>query len=462
MNSRREFINGAGAVALMSAVCPPSFAGSAQRRLRAGIVSDIHVRGPGWTLDPFIAALKWFDAQKVDVVAVAGDLTDFGLVEELRHVGKAWDDVFPGGRAGDGRAVEKVFVTGNHDNHFYNHAHVKKKYPDADERFARSIARDFDAAWRECFHEPFKPFSVKTVKGYRFVAVNYAQKGLAAFIEKNKAEFADLSKPFFYVQHQHLRDTCHGPMAWGRDKGESTRALSAFPNAVAFSGHSHYPLTDERAIWQGSFTSIGTASLKYIAPPEFCDYENGFSPGKDREKEMEGLAWSRSQHLMLMDVFDDRLVIARHALENGEFVSLGADWTIPVPFAEPPPYAFAARSGRIPAPQFAADAKIEIELRDGVNRKKKPRRQVQLRFPEATAAGRVFDYEVKVEPLDPSRKTLTRYVLSPNFHLGKRAYASASCVFGADELPDGCRFTVVPRSSFGRQGNPLASEVWRR
>ncbi|MBO5904516.1 MAG: metallophosphoesterase [Clostridia bacterium] len=275
MNSRREFINGAGAVALMSAVCPPSFAGSAQRRLRAGIVSDIHVRGPDWTLDPFIAALKWFDAQKVDVVAVAGDLTDFGLVEELRHVGKAWDDVFPGGRAGDGRAVEKVFVTGNHDNHFYNHAHVKKKYPDADERFARSIARDFDAAWRECFHEPFKPFSVKTVKGYRFVAANYAQKGLAAFIEKNKAEFADPSKPFFYVQHQHLRDTCHGPMAWGRDKGESTRALSAFPNAVAFSGHSHYPLTDERAIWQGSFTSIGTASLKYITPPEFCDYENG-------------------------------------------------------------------------------------------------------------------------------------------------------------------------------------------
>jgi hypothetical protein len=72
----------------------------------------------------------------------------------------------------------------------------------------------------------------------------------------------DPSLPFFYVQHPHLKDTCYGPWAWGHDAGITTKTLSAYPNAIAFSGHSHYSLTDERTIWQGAFTSVGTGSFR--------------------------------------------------------------------------------------------------------------------------------------------------------------------------------------------------------
>ena len=34
----------------------------------------------------------------------------------------------------------------------------------------------------------------------------------------------DPSRPFFYVQHPHLKDTCYGPWAWGHDKGAATKA----------------------------------------------------------------------------------------------------------------------------------------------------------------------------------------------------------------------------------------------
>ena len=49
----------------------------------------------------------------------------------------------------------------------------------------------FDAAWRECFYEPFEPFSVKEVKGYRFRGVQYGRKGLADFVCKRKHLFEE-------------------------------------------------------------------------------------------------------------------------------------------------------------------------------------------------------------------------------------------------------------------------------
>ena len=48
----------------------------------------------------------------------------------------------------------------------------------------------------------------------------------------------------------------------------STRVLSAFPNAVAITGHSHMPLTDDLAVWRGAFTSVAAASLSYGFWPE--------------------------------------------------------------------------------------------------------------------------------------------------------------------------------------------------
>jgi len=81
------------------------------------------------------------------------------------------------------------------------------------------------------------------------------QGAIAAFLESHRDELAG-SKPFFYTQHFHPKGTCSAPWAWGEDKGYSTAALSAFPNAVSFTGHSHTPITDDRTLWRGAFTSV--------------------------------------------------------------------------------------------------------------------------------------------------------------------------------------------------------------
>lgn len=431
-----------------------TFASQAKPYLRMGVLSDTHVRKPGWTLDPFIGALRWFDSQKVDGVIIAGDIVDQGLTEQLRHVGTAWDSIFPDNKAVDGRRVEKVFVTGNHDNHFWKHSSAAKLYPDEKERFERSIAKDFNAAWTECFHEEFIRLYRKEIKGYSFLGFQYGSKGLTEFIEKEKATL-DPSKPFFYVQHQHLKDTCYGSWAWGRDRGESTKALSKFPNAVAFSGHSHYSLTDERSVWQGSFTSIGTASLSYIGVPDNVFYENARDEEK-RVKEMPSFSLRGGKHGMLMDVFADRIVLQRRNFATKDVDSLGPDWTIPLPFAEPPPFSFASRASKVAVPKFPESAKVTVVSRDGENRDKVKRRQLSVEFPVATEGGRVFDYEVRVLEPGAESPSLVRRVISPTFHLShKNDKGTVSCVFAASELPSKCTFAVYPRTSFGRCGKPI-------
>ena len=456
---RRSFIK--SALAASAVPYMRTFAAQAKPFLRMGILSDTHVRSPGPTLDPFVGALKWFDAQKVDGVVIAGDIVDQGLTEQLRHVGAAWDSVFPGGKASDGRAVEKVFVTGNHDNHFWKHASAKKLYPDEKERYDRSIAKDFNAAWTECFHEEFIRLYRKDIKGYPFLGFQYGSKGLGGFIEKERATL-DPSKPFFYVQHQHLKDTCYGPWAWGQDGGESTAALSKCPNAVAFSGHSHYPLTDERSVWQGAFTSIGTASLSYIAAPDCTFYENARDDEK-RVKEMPVFAARNGKHGMLMEVFADRIVLSRKNMLPGTVEPLGPDWTIPLPFAEPPPFAFASRAAKVSVPEFPANSRVAVKEHDGANRDRVKHRQVAVEFPAATAGGRVYDYEVRAEASGDDGKALVRRIVSPTFHLPRnRDKGKARCVFSAAELPAKCSFSVYPRNSFGVCGKPVKSGVWER
>lgn len=457
--NRRSFIKSAFAASAVPYM--RTFAAQAKPYLRMGVLSDVHVRSSGPSLYPLTGALKWFDAQKVDGVIIAGDIADQGLTEQLRHVGAAWDSIFPDNKASDGRAVEKVFVTGNHDNHFWKHVSAKKLYPDEKERFDRSIAKDFNAAWTECFHEEFVRLYRKEIKGYSFLGCQYGSQGLSGFVGKERATL-DPSKPFFYVQHQHLKNTCYGPWAGGCDDGESTEALSRCPNAVAFSGHSHYSLTDERSVWQGAFTSIGTASLSYITAPRHGSYENANSDG-NRVSEMPKFSRRHGKHGMLMEVFADRIVLSRKNMFPGRIEPLGPDWTIPLPFAEPPPFSFASRTAKAVVPEFPANSQVGVREHDGENRNKAKRRQVTVEFPAAVKGGRVFDYEVRAETPGTDGNRLVRRVISPTFHLPRRYdKGKVSCVFAEAELPAKCCFSVYPRTSFGTCGKPVKSGVWER
>ena len=143
--TRGEFLKLALCSGSFAALHPfRAFAGmrlSGRPNLVLGIISDIHVsmsRKDGQTVFNGEAVLRrtfeWFKSRGVDAVAICGDMADFGLVEELEAVGRAWNDTFGGTK------VEKLFVYGNHDWEAYKYGSHAKKLFDAEKTVFRILS----------------------------------------------------------------------------------------------------------------------------------------------------------------------------------------------------------------------------------------------------------------------------------------------------------------------------------
>ena len=467
--TRKNFLIGSMAVAAAGArrmFAAPAGTVCGTPRLKLAVLSDIHVRNES-SQKVFVKALEWYRAQGVDAVLVAGDMADQGLVSQLQLVADAWFKVFPDNKTPEGRPVVQLLEYGNHDVANW----MEKNYPDPEERARSLIKFDPKGCWERAFHEEYTPVFSKTVKGITFVGAHWPGiGGLGGWLAANGGRL-DPSLPFFYFQHSHPKDTCYGAWAWGHDDGASTKALSPYANAIAFSGHSHYTLTDERSVWQGAFTSIGTSSLSYTS----LDYNfrenaagNGYGRQEKRQRQMSRLSTGDGKQGMLLTICDDHIRIERREFTWGE--SLGDDWILPIGKAAEKPYAYAKRIPARVAPEFPADAAVKVALLPPKAEKDKPApkepTQVEVSFPSAETRGkcRVFEYEVQAVVVedDVEMVAATRRALAPDFHLpASRAGKAGSCVFALAELPRGVhlRFDVVPVECFGKKGRAIRSDA---
>lgn len=446
--SRRAFIG--GAISLGAWACcgrafaaPSGLLSGVGARLTLGVISDIHVDvGRGdfkkfGDATQFVKTLRWFDAQGVDGVVVAGDMADNGMVNQLECVGEAWFSVFPDGKSSrDGRRVEQLFVYGNHDVEGQNYDHFGARYFDKPSFESFWICRDRAKAWKDVFGEEYAPIWLKTVKGYQFVGAHWdgwsGIPGVEKWFKENEGRI-DRSKPFFFIQHPHPGGTVYGSEAWCPDRGYATRALSAFPNAVAFSGHSHESLTDERSVWQGSFTSVGTSSLRY-------------GGNVDQYEQRQG---------MLVKVYDDRIAIVRRDFLHD--MPLGADWVIPIVSGtkEVKPFSFKARKAASVPPEFAADAKLSV---------KREKNGWLVEIPPANAAKtRAFRYEIATGLIGKDGKPIAFRAWDAKYNMPlEMSGATTKYLVKDDSLPkdsDGKaaepKIAVTPLDSFDNRGRPL-------
>ena len=479
--SRRNFLYGAAAVAAF----PIKGLAVSAPKLTLGIATDLHIASDKfWQADNPLCknqgvgavrrALMYFREKEVDAVVLCGDLADNGLTDELMCLSRAWYDIFPDDKLPSGKKVEKIFILGNHDWESWGGGKVRNKIiPDPQER-AKHILRDHvKDAWRKAFHEDFSKVVYKTVKGYRFCGAHWPfHRECESFL----AEFAnkcDSSRPFFYVQHPHLKDTVYGSWAWGCDEGTATSILSKYPNAIALSGHSHYTLTDERSIWQDSFTSIAAGSLRYTAMIK--GFENTGGVGSEF-KQMPSVSHGWCAQAMCMTIENGTAVCERvdFAVPGGGHESLGADWVFPAIANGENKYSFANRARKALPPTFAPDAKISVSIRnDGKSRGGKVLPQVAVSFPASLPSspkrGRALSYEVEVLQTDADFSGLIvakRRVKGYGFnkserHEWKLGETDVNCVFAADALPLGSQleFRAYAVESFGVRSAPLSSGV---
>lgn len=490
MITRRSFGGMAFAGAFAAALKPlKGVAAEGPCRLRLGVLSDIHVP----TMDEgahFRKALKWFDAQKVDGVVIAGDLGFKGLISELKCVADIWYEVFPNDKRSDGGHVEKLFVTGNHDvdGYFYHRPEFPKvKFPIDEEPAKESFVCNRERVWEELFHEKYETVKIKEVKGYKFVlfqwfahlasdicaerwtaeppdtpfynALRYEHKKLDEFFATRGAELKG-AKPFFYVQHHHPADTVFSPFLYaspqgwgGHDFGRSTKYLKDFPNCIAISGHTHVTMSDERAIWQGEFTSIDASACPGLP---FAGVIGGRSNAHVARRYPEETLFDCETPKVgqLLSVYDDRIVVQKREFSYDE--DLGDNWEFPWPISRGKPYEYAERTKRAVVPEFPEGTVLKKTVTDET---------IVLEFPTVrreNAGVRALDYEVIAEGRieDFRRQIECRRVYSAGIGLAEiRDRAPIKVVFDKKKLDtDGYKdvtFSVRPCDAWGHKGKAI-------
>ena len=472
--TRRGFVGGAMAFGMVGG-------GSAGRlappNLRFGVLSDIHIGGKKDAAGCAEKVLRWFASEGVDAVLCPGDIAHSGNIRELEAFADVWHRVFPGNgerETGNGERVELMISTGNHDVDAWSgrwKGFTEEKM--LAERF--NYKDNLEKAWRRLFNQKWELVWRREVKGYTFVGAQWSSLNppIGEYFRAHAAKLRG-SKPFFYCQHAHPKGTCHGAYSMGDDRGDSVRALSPFPNAVALTGHSHCAISDERTVWQGAFTSIGAGCIHEGAGGFNYDNVTAFWHPSFRKKLMGSMADPQSfggdakgGGCEIVDVYDDHLVVHRQSVSFMR--PIGPAWTVPIPARNGGPFDFARRAEsrrtKGAVPQFAKDAKIAAEFcpnghaLEGAGRRGEP--CIHVSFPRArTVKGsRVFDYTVEAVADGMATPVVSKIVAAGFAYPEECADLPGECLFSAAGLPrkSPIRFTVTPRDCFGLAGRPLVA-----
>ena len=435
--------------------------GAEQPLLRLGVISDIHLRtnNPQSTI-PLERALAYFRDRHVDGIVVAGDIADLGTREQMNLFVQTWRQMFPGDRLPSGECVARLIVTGNHEAECDPGLLGENGETDpAWRQRTFSYGENRQLFWKELFGEPYKPFSIKTIKGFRIVLAQDGERGLSEFLSTHRGELAG-DCPFFYVGHRPPPGTVGSPWLTGAMVADKsvTRALAEYPNAIALTGHSHTTLTDERMCWQGDFISIGTGTLFWTIPWGGRENAETFGAVNRCVRQMPDVSGDAWQGL-IVSVYADQLIAERREFRFGD--SLGPDWVLPLPHRP--------TNGHFPCvpedrPSFSAGDRVDMRLCHRDDAAGKPADVVVVSFPPALSGpgrSRAFDYEVTVEGKDmDAGRRLTKRVYSPSWNLGEtQERGFVECWFSINELGGGVwRCEVSPLDCMGRSGRPLVSD----
>lgn len=246
--------------------------------LQFGALSDIHQNGTANSpyYQKYVSALqqlKNISGGKLDAVAIAGDLTDGCTRPQWQQVISGYLTTF------EPEETYFIYSMGNHDSaHQYT-----TNFEYAQGLFTHS-GHDFFAALSDDTPEDMKKIANYhyEVNGFHFltVTIEYYNNGADCSISQATRTWLDNSlktittenpdQPVFVLVHAMIYDTVYGStLNTGGNPGWYTSyltdILSKYPQVVTFSGHLHFPLNDEKSIMQTKFTSLGCASVRYMA-----------------------------------------------------------------------------------------------------------------------------------------------------------------------------------------------------
>ena len=401
------------AFAACSALCAGAAAESPL--FRVGLMTDTHWGENEKSFERTAATLKVFKREKVDMICNIGDIADLHYPWAYRYYRqKLFPSVFPE------NPPREIFIYANHD--------VLLRDPKT-----QALNKDIPgcyAAMRKELAIPNAPNDRIVFRGYPFVIFEQFvdRATMEKALDETAREFP--GKPIFVLDHVPANKT-----EAGRD--EMRRVVyGKYPQVVHIYGHVHTPLRDERSIWQDKHTEIGAGCLQ--------NWRGALIGTSPKSKDCFEFA--------IMDVYPDKLVVKRYSTEDGK--EFKAPWIVPLPFdPATAPYRYDVRERNTPAPEFAADAALKLEV-------DKPFSALMATWPTATAGGEPYKYFVSISRKEADGKyhdisrqdSYSEFYLASNKRKGKLTQRLSAGFFDPGVA---YRVAVTPVGFFGRAGKPL-------
>ncbi len=271
-------------------------------------------------------------ADGLDAVFFVGDLVQSAKTKEVQEFKAAYEEVI------DVTEIPLIFSLGNHDVN----CHAGYTYEDLTMESFYSI---FGDAYRT-YDKETSDLSIgcthTVVNNYHFICINpiddayigYDDGGVLysaeakAWLDKTLASIT-AENPDHYVfvnTHPMVYDTTYGStLLTGNHRWytkDLTSILEKYNQVVTFGGHVHFPLNDPRSIMQDTFTSLGCASVTYMA------IENGGYENMSSATVMRDCA-EYSQGLLVQVDKNGNARITRMDFYNGG--TIGENWIISHP-----------------------------------------------------------------------------------------------------------------------------------
>ncbi|MBR2427604.1 MAG: metallophosphoesterase [Lentisphaeria bacterium] len=405
-------------------------AGAAAEDLRVGIFGDYQInRVRGANVPVLGQVFRSMKELGVDAIVMTGDVAFTGHPDVYKFFMKTFDEVFPD------KKPELLVVMGNHD--FWNRE-IKTREEKVKNFMTHMRMKELDF--------------VRQVKGYHFVCFNPSD---AMGVQYDKSIFnrvrgmisgaikASGNKPVFVVSHFPPHKTVYGS-EYG--KGAITTILQPFSKIIYLSGHSHYPLEDERSIYQKKYTVIQSGTTSYVS------MENGKFNASPLYRRGD------VKHFLYMTVNDKEVKFRRFSLNNKTEIKPDSPWRISLPL-DPATYKYtAARAAQRKAPQFPVKASgVVVPDKKGA----------KLTFDAAVHDDFVHSYALHIAQWDgkawqnvPTKKELLFF---SDFYLGlekmKKRFAvvipKKTFTFKAGTR---YRLEIIPIESFGKRGKGIFVE----
>ena len=424
--TRRGFLCGAAAFAPFAANLWAAEAGTPL--LKIGVMTDTHVGETKESCSRARLAYEMFRDMGVDLIANVGDVADHHYPTGYTAYREMVEETFA--QVPAGKRPKELFVYAWHDAYAYKNHPREAAAKDSPEAFA-DMERLIGAT--------NGPYAEGEVKGYPYVVIPqlYGVQGVDwRRFDKMLADAvaSHPGKPVFVFAHQPPTGTTRS----GRGITKKREVLNKYPQAINISGHTHGSLRDERAIWQGEFTSVNIGCLQ-----NWGGWLAGSIP-----KRIENYG------AVLVEVFADRIVFRRFDVRDRREYSADAPWMVPWPLdPATAPYRPSVRKPKMPVPEFAKGAEIEVKP-DAV-----PFKTMLAAFPAASVGARAFVYRVELQRrVDGKWAPFARRDMFGDFWMreGDRT-ATVAQSFGAPYFDEGSeyRLIVTPRNSWGVYGQPI-------